>query len=55
MDDISSTTEPHENPAFESKRLDEIWLKEAEQRLFAYRENRLKAIPTEEVFIDNEA
>jgi len=30
--------------------LDQVWAKEAERRLTAYREGRLAAIPIEEVF-----
>ena len=32
------------------KTIDEIWLEEAEKRLKAYREGRLKGIPMEEMF-----
>ncbi|MCH7880601.1 MAG: addiction module protein [Proteobacteria bacterium] len=32
------------------EKLDEIWAKEAENRLDAYREKRLESIPMEEVF-----
>jgi putative addiction module component (TIGR02574 family) len=32
------------------KELDEIWAEEAEKRLVAYREGRLRAIPSEQVF-----
>lgn len=32
------------------KSLDEIWAEEAERRLTAYREGRLKAVPMEEIF-----
>ncbi len=32
------------------KTLDEIWAKEAERRLNAYREGTLKGVPMEEVF-----
>ncbi len=32
------------------KRLDEIWTEEAERRLKAYREGKLKGIPMEEIF-----
>lgn len=32
--------------------LDELWAVEAEKRLKAYREGRLKGVPLEEVFAD---
>lgn len=32
------------------KNMDEIWAEEAEKRLKAYREGKLKSIPYEEVF-----
>lgn len=32
------------------RKLDEIWAKEAEDRLNAYRQGRLEGIPMEEVF-----
>ncbi len=32
------------------KKLDEIWAEEAEKRLKAYREGRLKGIPMEDIF-----
>ena len=32
------------------RKLDEIWAKEAEDRLNAYRQGRLKGVPMEEVF-----
>ncbi len=32
------------------KKLDEIWVREAEKRLKAYREGKLEGIPIEEVF-----
>lgn len=32
------------------EKLDEIWAKEAEDRLNAYREGRLEGVPMEEVF-----
>ncbi len=32
------------------QKLDEIWSKEAEKRLTAYREGRLEGIPMEEIF-----
>ncbi|MDD5452500.1 MAG: addiction module protein [Desulfovibrionales bacterium] len=32
------------------KRLDEIWVDEAERRLKAYREGRLEGIPMEKIF-----
>lgn len=34
------------------KIIDEIWAEEAEKRLKAYREGKLKSIPYEEVFKD---
>jgi putative addiction module component (TIGR02574 family) len=34
------------------KRLDDIWVEEAEKRLKAYREGRLEGIPMEEIFKD---
>jgi putative addiction module component (TIGR02574 family) len=34
------------------REIDEIWVKEAERRLKAYREGRLEGIPMEEVFKD---
>jgi len=34
------------------KKLDDIWAEEANKRLNAYREGRLKGIPMEEVFKD---
>jgi len=34
------------------KSLDEIWADEAERRLIAYREGRLKGIPMEEIFTE---
>ncbi len=34
------------------KNIDEIWAEEAEKRLKAYREGKLKSIPYEEVFKD---
>jgi putative addiction module component (TIGR02574 family) len=34
------------------RRLDEIWAEEAERRLKAYREGRLRGIPMEEIFDD---
>lgn len=40
---IKSLDEPDE-------KLDEIWANEAEKRLSAYREGRLKGIPMEEIF-----
>lgn len=40
---IKSLDEPN-------KSLDQIWAEEAEKRLFAYREGRLKGISMEEVF-----
>ncbi len=33
------------------KELDEIWAKEAEKRLKAYREDRLEGIPIDQVFV----
>ena len=32
------------------KTIDEIWAKEAEKRLTAYRQGRLKGVPMDEVF-----
>ncbi len=32
------------------KKLDEIWVEEADKRLIAYREGTLKGIPMEEIF-----
>ena len=32
------------------KEIDQIWVKEAEKRLKAYREGRLEGIPMEEIF-----
>lgn len=32
------------------KKLDEIWIEEAEKRLKAYREGRLEGIPMEDIF-----
>ena len=32
------------------KRLDEIWVEEAEKQLKAYREEKLEGIPMEEIF-----
>lgn len=32
------------------RKLDDIWAEEAEKRLKAYREGRLKGIPMEEIF-----
>ena len=40
---ISSLDEP-------DKKIDEIWAKEAESRLIAYRQGKLKGIPMEDVF-----
>ncbi|GMV94998.1 MAG: hypothetical protein AMXMBFR82_47760 [Candidatus Hydrogenedentota bacterium] len=40
---IKSLDEPDKN-------LDEIWAEEAERRLTAYREGRLKGVPMEEIF-----
>lgn len=40
---ISSLDEP-------DKKIDEIWAKEAERRLIAYRQGKLKGIPMEEIF-----
>ena len=34
------------------RKLDEIWVEEAEKRLIAYRDGRLEGIPMEEVFRD---
>ena len=34
------------------RKIDEIWAKEAEKRLKAYREGSLKGIPMEEIFKD---
>lgn len=34
------------------RKLDEIWVEEAEKRLIAYRDGRLERIPMEEVFRD---
>lgn len=34
------------------KEIDEIWVKEAEKRLKAYKEGRLEGIPMEEIFKD---
>jgi len=34
------------------RKLDELWVEEAEKRLAAYREGRLEGIPMEEVFKD---
>lgn len=34
------------------KRLDDIWVEEAEKRLKAYREGRLEGIPMEKIFKD---
>jgi len=34
------------------RKIDEIWAKEAEKRLKAYREGSLKGIPLEEIFKD---
>jgi len=42
---IQSLDRPDEN-------LNKIWLDEAERRLIAYREGRLKGIPAEEIFGD---
>ena len=42
---IKSLDEPDKN-------IDEIWAEEAEKRLKAYREGKLKSIPYEEVFKD---
>ncbi len=36
------------------KEIDEIWVVEAEKRLKAYREGKLKGIPMEEVFSEKE-
>ncbi len=36
------------------KEIDEIWAIEAEKRLNAYREGRLKGIPIEEIFGDED-
>ena len=35
------------------RKLDEIWVEEAEKRLAAYREGRLKGVPMDEIFKDN--
>lgn len=35
-----------------NKEIDDVWSKEAEKRLVAYREGRLEGIPMEEVFKD---
>ena len=37
-----------------NKEIDEIWIMEAEKRLKAYREGRLKGIPMEEIFVEKE-
>ena len=37
-----------------NKEIDEIWIIEAEKRLKAYREGRLKGIPMEEIFGEKE-
>ncbi len=34
------------------RKIDEIWVEEAEKRLRAYREGRLAGIPMEEIFRD---
>ena len=34
------------------RKIDEIWVEEAEKRLNAYRDGRLEGIPMEEVFRD---
>ena len=36
------------------KNIDEIWAKEAEKRLSAYKEGKLKGIPIEEIFSDED-
>jgi len=35
------------------RKLDEIWVKEAEKRLAAYREGRLEGVPMDEIFKEN--
>lgn len=35
------------------RKLDEIWVEEAEKRLAAYREGRLEGIPMDEIFKEN--
>lgn len=36
-----------------NKSLDDIWLEEAEKRLKAYRDGRLRGVPMEEVFAED--
>jgi putative addiction module component (TIGR02574 family) len=37
-----------------NSRIDQIWAKEAEKRLLAYRDGKLEGIPMEEIFNENQ-